>query len=102
MRRTIILVGALVAAAVWAVAAGTVAVRHWQAIDTAIGRERDAGKRGCADRYPEPDARGRCEVLFETQYVMERNIAVFTRLLLVAGPLGGLGLWAALGGRSRR
>lgn len=99
MRRPVILLGALLAAAVWAVAAGVVAARHWPAAGAAIAHARDSGMRGCASRYPEPAARGRCEVLFETQYVMERNIALFTRLLIVAGPLAGIGLWAVLGRR---
>lgn len=94
MRHPTILLGALVAAAVWAAAAGVYAVRHWPATAAAVAHERDSGKRGCAGRYPESDARGRCEVLFETQYVMERNIALFTRLLIVAGPLVGIGVLA--------
>ena len=64
------------------------------ATGAAIARERDAGVLGCAGRYPEPAARQRCADLFETQYVMERNVAVFTRLLLAAGPLVGVALWA--------
>ncbi|MEQ8815080.1 MAG: hypothetical protein RLO51_19920 [Thalassobaculum sp.] len=102
MRRPVILICALVAAAVWAAAGGLFAVRHWPATAAAIERDRDLGMRGCAGRYPEPAARGRCEILFETQYVMERNIALFTRLLIVAGPLAGIGLWAALGSRRPR
>lgn len=96
MRRPAVLISALVAAAVWTVAAGVVAVRQWPAAGAAIEHTRDVGMRGCAARYPDPAARGRCEILFETQYVMERNIALFTRLLLVASPLAGIGAWVAL------
>ncbi|GHD50908.1 hypothetical protein GCM10017083_24720 [Thalassobaculum fulvum] len=96
MRRPAVLISALVAAVVWAVGAGVVAVRQWPAAGAAIERARDVGMRGCAGRYPDPAARERCEILFETQYVMERNIALFTRLLLVAGPLAGIGVWIGL------
>jgi len=96
MRRLAVLISALVAAVVWTVVAGVVAVRQWPAAGAAIERTRDVGVRGCAVRYPDPAATGRCEILFETQYVMERNIALFTRLLLVAGPLAGVGAWVAL------
>jgi len=99
MQRPVILISALVAAVVWAAAAGTVAVQQWPATGSAIAHDRDSGVRGCASRYSEPDARGRCEILFETQHVMERNIALFTRLLIVAGPLVGVGVWIVLGRR---
>ena len=102
MRRPVILFSALVAAAAWAVAVGLVAARHWPATGVAIERDRDVGMRGCAGRYPEPAAQGRCEMLFETRYVMERNTALFTRLMIVVGPLAGLGLWAAFGNRKGR
>ncbi len=94
MSRPVLLAGVMIAAAAWALVAGAVAVRHWPATGAAIARERDAGVLGCAGRYPEPAARQRCADLFETQYEMERNVAVFTRLLLAAGPLVGVALWA--------
>lgn len=99
MRHPLLIVGTLAVCLVWAAAAGIVAVRQWPPAAAEIGRARDAGMRGCAGRYPEPAARERCEILFETQYVMERNIALFTRLLIAAGPLAGVALWFALARR---
>lgn len=99
MRSPVILICTLAAVAAWTVAAGVFAVRHWPAAAVEIVRDRDVGMRGCGGRYPEPEARDRCKILFETQYVMERNIALFTRALIVAGPLVGIGLWVALGRR---
>jgi len=99
MPRFVLLCGAVAAAVAWAAVAGTVAVRQWPPAAAAVAHARDAGVRGCAGRYPEPDARGRCENLFETQYVMERNIALFTRLLIAAGPLAGIAAWLALSRR---
>lgn len=99
MRRALLLVSALVAAAAWAAVAGTLTIVRWPPTAAAIVEVRDAGMRGCAGRYSEPAARGRCEVLFETQYVMERNIAVFTRALVALGPLAAVGVWAAVGRR---
>lgn len=94
MRRPVILAGVMVAAAVWAAVAGVVAVRQWPSTGAAIARDRDAGVRGCAGRYPEPAARQRCADLFETQFVMERNVAMFNGLLVAAGPLAGVAVWA--------
>lgn len=107
MPRPLLIAGALAASVVWAAAAGGVAAWRWPEAGAAIARARDDGLRGCAGRYPEPAARGRCEILFETQYVMERNIALFTRLLIAAGPLAAAGVWLAVarrpgGGRRAR
>jgi len=99
MIRPLLMAGAVAAAVAWAAMAGLVVARQWRAAAAAIAHVRDDGVRGCAARYPEPSARGRCENLFETQYVMERNIALFTRLLIVAGPLAAVAAWAALAGR---
>lgn len=102
MRRRIIVLSALAVALVWAAVAGTVAIRTWAPTGAAIAAERDRGARGCPGRYPEADARERCEGLFEVQYVMERNIAIFTRLLVSLGPLAGVGLWAYVSRGRRR
>ena len=102
MRRRLIVLSALAVALVWAAVAGTVAVRRWAPTGAAIAAERDRGARGCPGRYLEADAQARCEGLFEVQYVMERNVAIFTRLLVALGPLAGVGLWAyATRGRPR-
>ena len=93
MRRWLIVLSALAVALVWAAVAGTVAVRRWAPTRAAIAAERDRGARGCQGRYLEADAQARCEGLFEVQYVMERNVAIFTRLLVALGPLAGVGLW---------
>lgn len=99
MPRPLLFAAVMAAAVVWAAVAGIVAVRQWPPAGAAIAHARDTGMRGCANRYPEPAARERCEILFETQYVMERNIALFTRLLIAAGPLAGVAAWLALGRR---
>lgn len=97
MERRFILMGALATAVVWAAVAGTIAFDRWPRAAAAVAAERDRGIRGCATRYFEADGRERCKVLFETQYVMERNMAIFTRLLLVLGPLVATGVWAYVG-----
>lgn len=99
MPRFVFICGAVAAAVAWAAVAGTVAVRQWPPAAAAVAHARDTGMRGCAGRYPEPAARQRCENLFETQYVMERNIALFTRLLIAGGPLAGVAAWLALSRR---
>lgn len=96
MPRSLLIAAVLAAAVAWAVIAGVVAVRNWPPAGAVIAHARDTGVRGCAGRYPEPAARERCEILFETQYMMERNIALFTRLLIAAGPLAAAGAWIAL------
>ena len=97
MGRRFILLGALAAAVAWAVVAGTIALERWPPIAAAVAAEKDRGVRGCATRYFETDGRERCQILFDTQYVMERNMAIFTRLLIVFGPLVGAGVWAYVG-----
>jgi hypothetical protein len=102
MPRPLLIAAALAAAVVWAAVAGIVAVRQWPPAGAAIAQARDTGMRGCAGRYPEPAARERCEILFETQFMMERNIALFTRLLIAAGPLAAVAAWIALSRRPAR
>lgn len=101
-RRSLIVVIAALAAMVWAVVFSGLFIANWPPVAAEIGRERDAGVRGCANRYSEPDARDRCAVLFDTQYVMDFNQAIFTRLLIAAGPLAGIGLWALFARRRAR
>lgn len=94
MLRPLLIVGMLVLAVVWAAVAGTNSYRSWPRTDAQLVRERDIEHRRCAARYIEQAAVERCEVLIETTYVMERNIAVFTRALLALGPLLAVGGWA--------
>lgn len=93
---------AALAAMVWAVVVGGQYAGNWSPVVANIARDRDAGMRGCSSRYYETDARQRCEVLFETQYVMEYNTAVFTRLLISLGPLAGVGVWVLVARRRAR
>lgn len=99
MLRTLLPLTALAAALIWAAVAGTVAARRWPEAAAAIERTRDDGIRGCAYRYPEPAARGRCEILFGTQYIMERNIALAGRVIIVLGPALAAAFWAYLARR---
>lgn len=93
---------AALAAMVWAVVFSGLFISNWRPVAVEIARERDSGMRGCASRYSEADARDRCEVLFDTQYVMNFNQAVFTRVLIAAGPLAGIGVWALFARRRSR
>jgi len=102
VRTSLLLAIAAALSIAWAAATGVVAVRHWPAVAAAMAQDRDTGVRGCAGRYPEPAARDRCAALFETQFVMERNVAVFTRLLIGLAPLAATGAWLAVARRHGR
>lgn len=98
--RTFLLPAIAVALSIgWAAVTGVVSLRHWPAVAAAMAHDRDIGVRGCAGRYPEPAARDRCAALFETQFVMERNVAVFTRLLIGLAPLAATGAWLVVARR---
>jgi len=93
-RQSIVLMIAALIAMIWLGVAGGVAVWTWAPVSADIIRERDMGRRGCVSLYSEPERIQSCEALHETTYVMEFNAAVFTRLLIAAGPLTGVGVWA--------
>ncbi len=97
MNRTVVVLGFAVllsVAILWAGGIGLVSYRQWHDTHVRIERKRDAGKQECTKRYVDEGAKIRCMHLFDTQYVMEINIARATRTLIAAGPL--LGLLAAL------
>lgn len=93
MNRTVVVLGFAVllsVAILWAGGIGLVSYRQWHDTHVRIERKRDAGKQECTKTYVEEDARIRCMHLFDTQYIMEINIAKATRVLIAAGPLLGL------------
>lgn len=105
MNRTIVVLGFAVLLSVsvlWAGGIGLVSYRHWHDTHTRIERKRDAGKQDCTTRYLEEDAEFRCMHLFDTQYIIELNIAKATRVLIAAGPLITLLIAALIGWQSAR
>ncbi|MCR9073129.1 MAG: hypothetical protein NXI18_15560 [Alphaproteobacteria bacterium] len=105
MNRPLVVVGfsvLLSLSVLWAGGVTLVSYRAWDATRAEIEHKRDTGRRGCAGRYSERDARERCEDLFEVQYVTEFNIALATRALIAVGPLLMLCAVAMIGRRSAR
>lgn len=94
MIRPLLIAGLLVLAVVWAAVAGTSSYRSWPRAEAGLVRERDAEIRRCAARYIDASSSERCVTLIETTYVMNRNIAIFTRALIAFGPLVVVGAWA--------
>lgn len=105
MNRTVVVLGFAVLLSVsllWAGGIGLVSYRHWHDTHIRIERKRDAGKQECVTRYLEEDAELRCMHLFDTQYVIEVNIAKATRVLIATGPLVALLLVALVAWQSAR
>lgn len=105
MNRSVVILGfsvLLSLSLLWVGGVALVSFRHWDATRAEMEHNRDVGRLGCASRYPEPDARERCEDLFEVQYLTEFNIALATRALIAAGPLLLLCAVAMVGRRSAR
>ena len=96
---TLILVASLLAASLWTIGFGTYAWTSWPSVAEQMDRDFQAGKRGCKRRYPDPAGTQRCYVVFETQYVLERNGAIFTRILLAILPFGAVYAWRWLQSR---
>lgn len=105
MNRTVVVLGFAVLLSVsilWAGGIGLVSYRHWHDTHTRIERKRDAGKQECTTRYLEEDAEFRCMHLFDTQYVIEINIAKATRVLIAGGPMIALLIIALVAWQSAR
>ncbi len=102
MLRLLLIACALAMAVVWAALAGRSSYESWPRTDAQLVREREAEIRRCASRYIDASSSERCVVLIETTYVMERNIAIFTRLLIAFGPLVVVAAWAAFSRPTRR
>jgi hypothetical protein len=67
-----------------------------------LQKEFDEGTRGCA-RYAGRGRQDRCRELFKLIYEGERNSAVFTRVVIAAGPPAlGFALWLAWSMIARR
>lgn len=102
MIRSLLIAGLLVLAVIWAAVAGTSSYRSWPRTDAELARERDTEIRRCAARYLDASSSERCVTLIETTYVMNRNIAIFTRALIAFGPLVVVGAWAVFSRPSGR
>ncbi len=90
---SIVLSVAVVVSVLWGLAMAATFSSNWPDTVRVIAQERAAGKRGCATRYYDAEARERCEGLFDVEYIGQINTAIATRVLIAAGPLAGVGIW---------
>ena len=95
-------VGGCVLAVIWALVAASVAWRQWPARMAKIDSARTLGLADCARRYSAPDARKRCDIVFELVHTQQRAIAIFNRVALSLSPLLVTGVFAFLAWRRRR
>ena len=80
-------VGSCVLAVIWALVAASVAGRQWPARMAKIDSTHTVGLADCARRYSAPDARKRCDIVFELVHTQQRAIAIFNRIALSLSPL---------------
>lgn len=100
--RTLVILVAFPVAIAWAVVAGAVTAWNWAPVAAEIAQERDNGIQDCASLYSDAKSRDRCAILPQTLYEHELAEAIFTRLLVAAGPLAGVGLYAWFARRHAR